>query len=159
MFLVGYARAPKGWRDETVSLPEHADLVPALAAALWRQTDRALRAGLLQGYRVLDDTSPVLRGRLRETAQLSRHAGRALPLVIRHDDYTADIPENRILASAIDRMLRVPGVDGEAHRMLRHLSTRFVGVTRLPAGAPCRGGGPVDSTRGCGSRCASPNWS
>ncbi|MFG3420590.1 McrC family protein [Micromonospora sp. NPDC048063] len=136
LFLLGYARNPKGWRDESVPLTEHAGLVPALAAALWRQTDRALRQGLLQGYRTVDDTSPVLRGRLREAAQLSRRAGLALPLEIRHDDYTVDIPENRILATAVDRMLRVPGVDAESRRMLRHLAARFAEVTRLRPGEP-----------------------
>ncbi|MER7417742.1 restriction endonuclease [Micromonospora peucetia] len=135
-FLVGYARNPKGWRDESVSLTEQAGLVPALAAALSRQTDRALRQGLLQGYRSIDDTSPVLRGRLRETAQLGRRAGLALPLEIRHDDYTVDIAENRILATAVERMLRVPGVDAPSRRMLRHLSARFAGVTRLRPGEP-----------------------
>ncbi|MEV0807414.1 restriction endonuclease [Micromonospora sp. NPDC050200] len=136
LFLVGYARNPNGWRDESVPLTEHAGLVPALAAALWRQTDRALRQGLLQGYRTVEDTSPVLRGRLRETAQLSRRAGLALPLEIRHDDYTVDIPENQILATAVDRMLRVPGIDVGSRRMLRHLAARFAGVTRLRAGEP-----------------------
>ncbi|HEX5595372.1 MAG TPA: hypothetical protein VFX61_05015, partial [Micromonosporaceae bacterium] len=136
LFLVGYVRDPKGWRDETVPLPEQAGLVPALAAALWRQTDRALRAGLLQGYQTVDETSPVLRGRLRETAQLSRWAGRSLPLEIRHDEYTVDIAENRILASAADRMLRVPGIDAESRRALRHLAARFAGVRRLPPGVP-----------------------
>jgi 5-methylcytosine-specific restriction enzyme subunit McrC len=136
LFLVGYARNPKGWRDESVPLSEHAGLVPALAAALWRQTDRAVRQGLLQGYRTVDETSTVLRGRLRETAQLSRRAGLALPLEIRHDDYTVDIPENRILATAVDRMLRIPGIDDGSRRMLRHLAGRFTGVTRLRPGEP-----------------------
>ncbi|MEV4810066.1 McrC family protein [Micromonospora avicenniae] len=136
LFLVGYARNPKGWREESVPLTEHAGLVPALAAALWRQTDRGLRQGLLQGYRSVDQTSPVLRGRLRETAQLSRRAGLALPLEIRHDDYTADIPENRVLATAVDRMLRVPGIDAVSRRMLRHLAARFAEVTRLRPGEP-----------------------
>ncbi|SCL16201.1 5-methylcytosine-specific restriction enzyme subunit McrC [Micromonospora nigra] len=136
MFLMGYVRNPKGWRDETVPLPEHAGLVPALAEALWRQTDRALRPGLLQGYRTVDETSPVLRGRLRETAQLSRRAGRALPLEVRHDDYTVDIAENRILATAVDRMLRVPGIDASSRRRLRHLAGRLAGVTRLLPGEP-----------------------
>jgi len=85
LFLIGYARNPKGWRDETVALAEHDGLVPALAVALWRQADRALRPGLLQGYRTIDESSAVLRGRLRETAQLTRHLGMALPLEIRHD--------------------------------------------------------------------------
>ncbi|PZG16119.1 restriction endonuclease [Micromonospora craterilacus] len=136
LFLMGYARDPAGWRDEIVSLTEHTELVPALAAALWRQTDRALRPGLLQGYRTIDETSPVLRGRLRETAQLTRRAGRPLPLEVRHDDYTIDITENRILATAVDRMLRVPGIDDPSRRGLRHLAGRFAGVTRLRPGEP-----------------------
>lgn len=134
LFLVGYARNPTGWRDESVPLADHAGLVPALAAALSRQTDRALRQGLIQGYRTVEDTSLVLRGRLRETAQLGRRAGLPLPLEIRHDDYTADTPENRILATAVDRMLRVPGIAPESRRMLRHLAARFVAVTRLRPG-------------------------
>ncbi|TDB80265.1 McrC family protein [Micromonospora sp. KC721] len=136
LFLMGYAREPRGWRDETVPLAEHPDLVPALAAALWRQTDRALRPGLLQGYRTVDESSPVLRGRLRETAQLTRRVGRALPLEIRHDDYTIDIAENRILATAVDRMLRVPGIDDASRRKLRHVAGRLAGVTRLLPGEP-----------------------
>lgn len=39
LFLVGYAQDPSDWRDETVSLPAAADLVPAFAQALWRQAD------------------------------------------------------------------------------------------------------------------------
>jgi 5-methylcytosine-specific restriction enzyme subunit McrC len=136
LFLLGYARNPRGWRDETVAVPEYLDLIPALAAALWRQMDRALRLGLLQGYRTVEETSPVLRGRLRETDQLGRWLGLPLPLEIRHDEYTVDTPENRILASAAERMLRVPGVDGESRRMLRHLANRLTGVTRLNQGEP-----------------------
>src|SRR5439155_12340146 len=57
-------------------------------------------------------------------------------LEIRHDEYTVDTPENRILASAAERMLRVPGVDGESRRMLRHLANRLTGVIRLHPGEP-----------------------
>jgi 5-methylcytosine-specific restriction enzyme subunit McrC len=101
-----------------------------------RQAGRALRPGLLQGYRTLDATSPVLRGRLRETAQLSRRLGAPQPLEIRYDEYTVDTTENRILATAVDRMLRVPGIDPESRRMLRRLAARFAGVVRLRAGVP-----------------------
>jgi 5-methylcytosine-specific restriction enzyme subunit McrC len=136
LFLLGYARDPRGWRDETVGLPHVDGLVPAVAAALWRQADRALRPGLLQGYRTSDETSTVLRGRLRETAQIGRRFAMALPLEIRHDEYTADIPENRILATAVARMLRVPGVTAESHRMLRHVAAKLSEVTRLRPGEP-----------------------
>ncbi|MFC8851007.1 MULTISPECIES: McrC family protein [unclassified Micromonospora] len=67
---------------------------------------------------------------------MGRRAGLPLPLEIRHDEYTVDIPENRILATAIDRMLRVPGVDAVSRRMRRHLAARLAGVTRLRTGEP-----------------------
>jgi 5-methylcytosine-specific restriction enzyme subunit McrC len=134
LFLVGYARNPGVWREETVGLPDVDGLVPALAGALWRQADRALRSGLLQGYRTVDETSTVLRGRVRSSDQLSRRLGQVLPLEIRHDEYTVDIPENRILATAVWRMLRVPGIDSESRRMLRHLSAKLAGVSLLLAG-------------------------
>jgi 5-methylcytosine-specific restriction enzyme subunit McrC len=134
LFLLGYARSAQDWRDEIVSVPAQVDLIPAVAAALWRQIERALRQGLLQGYQTFEETSPVLRGRLRETDQLGRRPGLPLPLEIRHDEYTVDIAENRILATAAERMLRVPGVDTESRRMLRHQANRMSEVTRLRSG-------------------------
>jgi 5-methylcytosine-specific restriction enzyme subunit McrC len=89
---------------------------------------------LLQGYRTIDETSTVLRGRLRETDQIGRRLGMMLPLEIRHDEYTIDIPENRILATAITRMLRVPGIDADSRRMLRHLAASLAEVTPLRLG-------------------------
>jgi 5-methylcytosine-specific restriction enzyme subunit McrC len=134
LFLLGYARDPVAWREESVGLSEHPELVSAIAATLWRQVDRALRGGLLYGYREVEETASVLRGRLRETDQLGRRFGAPLPLEIRHDEFTVDIPENRILATALDRMLHVPGVDAPTRAMLRHESYRFVDVTRLHPG-------------------------
>ncbi|MGN9911108.1 McrC family protein [Phytohabitans sp. LJ34] len=136
LFLLGYARNPGAWHEQTLGVPPHPELIPALAATLWRQTERALRGGMLQGYRVVEESSPVLRGRLRESAQLGRRLGLPLPLEIRHDEYTVDIVENRILATAAERMLRVPGVDAESRRMMRHHANRLAEVTRLPPGVP-----------------------
>jgi 5-methylcytosine-specific restriction enzyme subunit McrC len=136
LFLLGYARDPGVWREELLGVPPHRELIPALAATLCRQSERALRAGLLQGYRVIDESSAVLRGRLREADQLGRRFGLPHPLEIRHDEYTVDIAENRILATAATRMLRVPGVDPESRRLLRHHANRLADVTLLPSGAP-----------------------
>jgi len=73
----------------------------------------------------------VLRGRLRESEQLHRHHGLPLPLEIRHDEFTIDIPENQILRTACERMLSVPRVDVESQRMLRRLLRDFADVTPL----------------------------
>lgn len=136
LFLLGYARDPNGWRAEEVGFDAAADLVPALAQALWRQAERALRPGVLQGYRIMESTSPILRGRLRETDQLRRWHGLPLPMEVRYDEYTVDIAENQILAAAILRMLRVPGVDASSQRKLRHLAARLATVSPLLRGAP-----------------------
>lgn len=144
LFLLGYARRP-GWRrDDTVAYDTVADLLPALARAFVDQADRALRPGLLQGYQELDDALPVLRGRLRESDQLRVRFGLAVPLLVRYDDYQADIPENQIVRGATDRLLRLPGVDGTTSQRLRALRQVLADITApaprrpLPAWRPTR---------------------
>ncbi len=68
LFLAGYARSGVKWTNDVVSIGQADDLVAAIGQALWRQLDRALHQGLLPGYVVLEETSPVLRGRLLESA-------------------------------------------------------------------------------------------
>jgi len=136
LFLVGYSQHAAAWRPETVPLDEAADLVPAIAQALWRQTEWAIHQGLLPGYILIEESSQVLRGRLRESEQLHRHHGLPLPLEIRHDEFTIDIPENQILRTACERMLTVPRVDAESQRMLRRLLRDFSEVASLPRGDP-----------------------
>jgi 5-methylcytosine-specific restriction enzyme subunit McrC len=136
--------AGSAWRPEDVMLPEAPGLVPVMAQVLWRQTERAVHQGLLPGYVTLEETSYVLRGRLRETEQLHRHHGLPVPLEIRHDEFTADIPENQILRTACERILHVPGVDAESSLRLRRLLRDFADVTPLdrrddvPAWQPTR---------------------
>ena len=79
LFLAGYSEHGAAWRPEAVPVDEAADLVPAFAQALWRQTERAIHQGLLPGYILVEESSQVLRGRLRESEQLHRHHGLPLP--------------------------------------------------------------------------------
>jgi 5-methylcytosine-specific restriction enzyme subunit McrC len=134
LFLVGYARHAAAWRPETVPVAEAADLIPVVAQALWRQTERAIHQGLLPGYILVEESSQVLRGRLRESEQVRRHHGLPLPLEIQYDEFTTDIPENRILRTACERMLAVPLVDADSQRMLRRLLRDFSDVTPLHRG-------------------------
>lgn len=76
---------------------------------------------MLQGYRTVEEALPLLRGRLREADQLRQRL--AVPLEVRYDDYTVDIPENRILLTAARRLLRVPGLPLATHAGLRQLLT------------------------------------
>ncbi|MFB7028557.1 MULTISPECIES: McrC family protein [unclassified Streptomyces] len=137
LFLVGYSSDPRGWRDGGVDLAEHDELFPALAHAVERQIDRALRQGLLQGYRTIEESSQVVRGRLLEAEQIRRRFGMSLPAEVTFDEFTTDIAENRLLRSAVDRLLRLPGVPGAVRARLMHQRSRLADVMPLvPGHAP-----------------------
>ncbi|MFJ5142039.1 McrC family protein [Streptomyces sp. NPDC088707] len=134
-FLLGYSLDPRGGRrDGQVDVAEHQDLLPALAHAVERQIERALRQGLLQGYRETEESALVVRGRIRETDQIRRRFGAALPVEVTYDEFTTDIAENRILRSAVERLLRLPGVPREVRRRLLHHRLRLAGVTPIVRG-------------------------
>lgn len=136
LFLLGYLTNPKAWHDQPVSFDTADDLAAAAAEALSRQVDVALRRGILQGYVAVEEALPTIRGRIREADQLRRRYGSALPVEIRYDDYTVDITENRILRTAVDRMLGVAGVGDTARHRLARARHRLAEVTPLTPGAP-----------------------
>ena len=135
LFLLGYARTP-GWRDETVTLAEVPQLIPALASAFVAQAEKALEQGLLQGYTEIDDSLTVLRGRLREQDQLRQRFGLAVPLLVRFDDHTTDIAENRLLLAATESLLRLTDLGPRIRMRLRRLRGLLADVTRIVPGAP-----------------------
>jgi 5-methylcytosine-specific restriction enzyme subunit McrC len=119
-----------------VDVAEHRDLLPALAHVTERQVDRALRQGLLQGYRACEETSLVVHGRIREAEQIRRRFGVTLPVEIAYDEFTTDVAENRILRAAVDRLLRLPGVPRDVRRRLLHQRARLTDVTPAAPGQP-----------------------
>ncbi|MFG3170372.1 McrC family protein [Streptomyces sp. NPDC048200] len=137
-FLLGFSLDPaRAWRDSgegTVDTGDYDDVVPALAHAVERQIDGALRQGVLQGYREVEETALVVRGRLREAEQIRRHFGRTPPVEIAYDAYTADTAENRILRAATERLLRLPGVPGPVRRRLAHQRVRLADALPLIRG-------------------------
>ncbi|MEV0218183.1 restriction endonuclease [Streptomyces sp. NPDC050704] len=143
-FLLGHSLDPKGaWRDGQVSVAEHREVLPALAHAVERQVDRAVRQGLLQGYRATEETSLVVRGRIREAEQIRRRFGMTLPVEVAYDEFTTDIAENRILRAAVGRLLRLPGVPREVRRRLLHQRVRLADVTTIVRGQPLPGWQPT----------------
>ncbi|GAA1899340.1 McrBC 5-methylcytosine restriction system component [Streptomyces sodiiphilus] len=137
-FLLGFSLDPaRAWRDSregTVDTGAYDDVVPALAHAVERQIDAALRRGVLQGYLTVEESAPVLRGRLRENEQIRRHFGRTPPLEISCDAYTADTAENRVLRAAAEQLLRLPGVPGPVRRRLAHQRLRLADAQPLVRG-------------------------
>ncbi|MGY5052488.1 McrC family protein [Streptomyces sp. 900105755] len=136
-FLVGYSLDPKGpWRDGEVEVAEQRDLLPALAHAVERQVDQALRQGLLQGYRATEESALVVRGRIREAEQIRRRFGATLPVEVTYDEFTTDIAENRLLRAAVERLLRLPGVPRDVRRRLLHQRARLADAAVVVRGQP-----------------------
>ncbi|MCZ4100807.1 McrC family protein [Streptomyces sp. H39-C1] len=133
-FLLGYALNPKGWQQDAVDVAEHADLLPALAHTYERQLERALRQGTLQGYRTTEETSLLVRGRIREADQIRRHYGLALPVEVSFDEYTVDIPENQLLRAATERLLRLPAIPTLTRRRLLSHRARLADAAALVRG-------------------------
>lgn len=133
-FLLGYSRDPRGWRGGEVDVAEHRELLPALAYAYERQVERAIGQGLLQGYRTTEDTSLVVRGRIREAEQVRRRFGAALPVEIAYDEFTMNIAENQLLRAAVERLLRLPGIPRNVRARLLHQRARLADATPLVRG-------------------------
>ena len=135
LFMVGHSLHRRGWRSEDVELDEEEGFVPAFTRMFVVQAEKALRQGLLKGYVQVEETSPVLRGRTRHSDQVKRHHGRAVPAEVAHDDYTADITENRLLRAAVESLLRMPEpLPANVRSRLLRLKSRLVDVSPLPAG-------------------------
>ena len=133
LFLLGYAADP-GFRPEDVAGVPEPDLWPALAESLARHVERALGPGVLQGYVTIDESLPLVRGRIRVADQISRRPGMPLPLEVRYDEYASDIPENQLIRTALRRMLTVPGLRRDLSARLAHLDGRLDGVHVLLPG-------------------------
>lgn len=121
LFLLAYALDPKGWKDERADFEAEPDLLDAVASGFSRHALQAIGRGLLHGYVHVDERLMAVRGRIRFGDQIARSATLPLPVEVSYDDYTADIPENRILKSATLALLRLPRVPQLARRRLLKL--------------------------------------
>ena len=134
MFMLEYSPERPAWQRHDVTLDEHRDLLQVIATVFARSADTATRGGLLQGYVTVEDSLPVLRGRMREADQLRRRQGRVLPVEVRFDEFTTDIAENRLLLAATRRLLRLPNLPKRASLELLQLRQRLAEVSDLVRG-------------------------
>lgn len=135
LFLLGYAINP-GFRPDDVVGEEKDDLFAALGESLTRHCERALDRGALNGYVHVEEALRTVRGRIRVGDQMTRRPGMLLPLEVSYDDFTVDIPENRILRAAVRLMMQVPRLSEGVRERLAHIDSKLDGVSALRFGAP-----------------------
>ena len=85
---------------DNFDFPEQMELPDALAIALERAARDAFARGLLHGYREEEEALYTVRGRIRFDDQLRRRFGVPLPVEVRYDEFTDDIPANRVIKAA-----------------------------------------------------------
>lgn len=136
LWLLGWTRRAVFDAPGPVALQEADDLVTVIAEAFCSQAEKAVRAGVLQGYQDVEASEAVLRGRLRAGDQLRRRFGLAVPLLVRFDDFLVDIPENQVLKAAVSCLLTLPGVSPSIRGRLRALRGLLVEVKDLSPGSP-----------------------
>lgn len=138
--LLIYARTGLSWSSSPTwqQIDNVADLLLIYFASELTQT---FRFGLLRGYETVDRQSRFYRGRLRLKEQMSRHQMRVQPLEVRHQTFTPNIAENRILLTAVEKALSVlshqtSSAAIEALRELRRHRVMLRDVTPLAPDEP-----------------------
>ena len=103
LYLAAYAMGVD-FREERFDYASQPTLVEALVPALTRAARRAFARGLLHGYRTEEEALHTVRGRIRVADQIRRRFGVPLPVEVRYDDFTDDVPANRLVKAAADRL-------------------------------------------------------
>lgn len=127
MFLLGFA-GQDGWHEDEATFETELDFFAAIASGFSVLAERAISPTPLHGYVQIDETSHVLRGRIRFADQIARRPGVALPLEIRHDDFSMDIVENRLLLGATEQLLGFPRVHPATRSRLLRVRAALDGV-------------------------------
>lgn len=135
MFLLGYSRDERGWKDVIAGFEEHDDLFSAVANAFSFHATWALDRGVIRGYVHRDERDIALRGRVRFGDHIARSGGLPLPIEISYDDFTDDILENRMIRTAASLLVRLPRVPHATRRRLLRLRALLADVSEIPVGA------------------------
>lgn len=136
-FMLAYSYGRITWAIDEFAFDDNASLteliVPGFVAAL----GRALAPGVLQGYRVHEDSDSTVRGRIRFDDQLRYHYGSAPPVEIRYDEFTEDIEENRLLRAALRRLSALRITDEDHRRAIRVYSAALRNVALIDYDPRC----------------------
>ena len=102
--LACYAINKVDFQPTEFDFPKNEALPDILAFALGRAARRAFVQGLLHGYREEEEALYTVRGRIRFDDQLRRRFGVPLPVEVRYDEFTDDIPANRVIKAAAHKL-------------------------------------------------------
>jgi 5-methylcytosine-specific restriction enzyme subunit McrC len=129
LFLVSYAYDAASWFPEQPEFADNDDFADVMAIMLARIVVHVTRRGLLNGYRTEDESLQAPRGRILFDEQNRRRFGMSPPIEVRHDVFTPDILENRLLLAALNAMNSVGRRSDRARRELFRAQRLLGGVS------------------------------
>lgn len=131
-YLLCYAwnKAPTQGLTDTSQIPN--DRVEnLLAKVLSEGVSNLIRRGLDRGYRPYVEEERRIRGKLLVSESLKRAVFRRGKAVCQVDDFTHDVPHNRILKAALFELMRLESVDSSLRKRLRGLYWSFEHVSDI----------------------------
>ena len=134
-FLLDHA-ADDAFLSSAVQARDDDELWSSVAESMARLAHQALAAGLLRGYRRVDEALTTVRGRIRLGDQIRRHPGMTIPLEVTYSEFTPDIAENRILRTAAHRLQFLPELPDAIRRRLAMVDARLSDASLIGQGAP-----------------------
>ena len=117
-------------RPEAFEYEKTGDLMPSFATFFARLAETALGRGVHRAYDEREEPVLTIRGRVAVATQ-QRQIGLPLPIVCRYDEYTADVPLNRIVKAAATRLSRLRGVTSTTRSALASILARLEEVSSL----------------------------
>src|SRR5262249_13583565 len=132
LFMLSYSLGLAQWGDTSMDLVSADSLVEALIPVFAWHSEKALRKGVLQGYRTDEAAMMCVRGRIRFDEQIKKRYGMSLPVEVRYDEFTEDIIENRLLKAAAHRLGRLRLRADTSRQQLRRLE-HVLELVRLEA--------------------------
>lgn len=104
--MLAYSLGDVTWRSEDVE-QDSGDLVEALVRPFLDDVERLITQGLAESYVEREEIGSRPRGSIDFSWS---NVGMPLPIRYRFDDFSNDIPENRLLRSALECILTVEGL-------------------------------------------------
>ncbi len=135
--LLCYTIGKVKFQEDEFGFQENTALPDALALALGAAARRCFSRGLLQGYRLTEESLHAVRGRIRLDDQIRQRSGVLLPIEVRYDEFTDDILPNRLVKAAASRLRGSPLMLPEAPRELALVARMLGNVSQVefPRGA------------------------
>ena len=129
LFLISYTLDRLNLPGDVVDLAQPPDLVEAMVRIFHDAVRQATGRGLLQDYQTQEETLNVVRGRIRIEEQLRRRFGIPVPIEVRYDEFTPDIPPNRLLKAAIRRLSWLPQRSPRTRPLLSAMRAVFTNIS------------------------------